>query len=66
MPDSRLQFAVCRRSLTGLLIVLERALARWTDAIITVSERLKRDLVQLRVAPADKIRMAAGYRSAAV
>jgi glycosyltransferase involved in cell wall biosynthesis len=38
-----------------LLRLMERALARWTDSIIAVSDRVKRDLVAYGVAPAEKI-----------
>jgi glycosyltransferase involved in cell wall biosynthesis len=40
---------------TGLLRQMERTLARMTDAILTVSERVKRDLVTHGVAGPDRI-----------
>ena len=40
---------------TWLLRLMERVLARWTDSIIAVSDRVKRDLVAYGVAPAEKI-----------
>jgi glycosyltransferase involved in cell wall biosynthesis len=40
---------------TGLLRQMERALARMTDAILAVSERVKRDLVAHGVASPDRI-----------
>jgi glycosyltransferase involved in cell wall biosynthesis len=40
---------------TGLLRQMEQALARMTDAILAVSERVKRDLVAHRVASPDRI-----------
>jgi glycosyltransferase involved in cell wall biosynthesis len=42
---------------TALFVLLERWLAWRSDAIVTVSERLKQDLVRRRIAPAEKIRV---------
>jgi glycosyltransferase involved in cell wall biosynthesis len=42
---------------TRLFISLERLLARWTDAIVTVSQTVKNDLVAHRIAPEDKFRV---------
>ncbi len=40
---------------TWLLRVMERALARWTDCIIAVSDGVKGDLVAYGIAPSEKI-----------
>lgn len=41
----------------GFYRVVEAVLARWTDALIAVSDEVKQDLVGLRVAPAAKFRV---------
>ena len=41
--------------LTRMFILLERLLGRLSDAIITISGRLKDELVRRKIAPADKI-----------
>ncbi len=38
-----------------LLRLMERALGRWTDCIIAVSDQVKRDLIAYHVAPREKI-----------
>src|SRR5437867_5817808 len=43
--------------LTNTFIFLERYLARLSDAIITISERLKEDLLERKIAPAEKIQI---------
>jgi glycosyltransferase involved in cell wall biosynthesis len=42
---------------SALFTGIERVLARFTHALLAVSEAVKRDLVALRVAPAEKIRV---------
>jgi glycosyltransferase involved in cell wall biosynthesis len=42
---------------TRLFILLEQITARITDVILTISERLRADLVGFRIAPPDKIRV---------
>jgi hypothetical protein len=43
---------------SALFTRIERLLARSTDALVAVSDAVKQDLVALRVAPAEKIRVA--------
>jgi glycosyltransferase involved in cell wall biosynthesis len=42
---------------TRLILALERFLAHNTDAVVTISEKLKEELVSLRVAPAHRVRV---------
>lgn len=42
---------------TQLFLTLERMSARWTDVILTISERLREELIGYRIAPAEKIRV---------
>lgn len=42
---------------TRLFIALERLAARGSDAILTVSDRLRDELINYRIAPAEKIRV---------
>lgn len=45
------------RAKTGAFIQLERAAARISDAILTISDRLRDDLIRLRIAPPERIRV---------
>jgi glycosyltransferase involved in cell wall biosynthesis len=40
---------------TQLFLTLERLSAHWTDVVLTVSERLREELIAYRIAPAEKI-----------
>ncbi len=42
---------------TGAFIQLERAAARLSDAILTISDRLRDDLIRRRIAPPERIRV---------